>query len=119
MALCSPVFTSYKHFTKRWEWNERIKLPVKYSDLPRTARLAVTIYDCCGAGGGGADTRRQVWTLTIKLSNIREVILVKKYFICLEGKSEQRQIPRLLLIGEASFSTVPSSNLISLVHGPV
>ena len=80
MALCSPVFTSYKHFTKRWEWNEWIKLPVKYSDLPRTARLAVTIYDCCGAGGGGADTRRQVWTLTIKLSNIREVILVKKIF---------------------------------------
>ena len=69
MALCSPVFTSYKHFTKRWEWNEWIKLPVKYSDLPRTARLAVTIYDCCGAGGGGADTRRQVWTLTRQIAS--------------------------------------------------
>ena len=44
----------YKHFTKRWEWNEWVKLPVKYSDLPRTARLAVTGYDCCG----GSDKRQ-------------------------------------------------------------
>ena len=64
--LHSPVFTSYKHFTKRWEWNEWIKLPVKYSDLPRTARLAVTVFDCCGNVAQG---RRQVavGSTTVKL----------------------------------------------------
>ena len=51
VPLHSPIFTSYKHFTRRWEWNEWVRLPVKYSDLPRTAMLAITVYDCSGSGG--------------------------------------------------------------------
>ena len=43
-----PVSTAYKSFQKRWEWNEWLKLPVKYSDLPRDAFLSLTVYDCLG-----------------------------------------------------------------------
>lgn len=31
-------------------WNEWVRLPVLFSDLPRDAQLALTIYDCVGAG---------------------------------------------------------------------
>lgn len=48
--LCLPCSTSYKPFTKRWSWNEWITLPLLYSDLPKTALLALTIYDCAGPG---------------------------------------------------------------------
>ncbi|CAD7014388.1 unnamed protein product [Ceratitis capitata] len=47
---CLPVTTSYKAFTKRWSWNEWVTLPLQFSDLPRTAMLALTILDCAGAG---------------------------------------------------------------------
>lgn len=43
-----PVTTSYKAFTKRWNWNEWIQLPFSFCDLPRTAMLGFTIYDCTG-----------------------------------------------------------------------
>ena len=43
-----PVSSSYKCFQKRWEWNEWLKLPLKYSDLPRNASLFITLYDCVG-----------------------------------------------------------------------
>ncbi|GAB6032406.1 Phosphatidylinositol 3-kinase catalytic subunit type 3 [Chamberlinius hualienensis] len=46
--LALPVRTSYKYFNKRWEWNEWLTLPVKYSDLPRNAMLTFTIWDCYG-----------------------------------------------------------------------
>lgn len=45
-----PVITSYKPFNKRYNWNEWITLPLQYSDLPRTANLALTILDCAGPG---------------------------------------------------------------------
>jgi phosphatidylinositol 3-kinase len=45
------VTTSFKSFTKRWNWNEWITLPFSFCDLPRTAILCFTIYDCIGAGG--------------------------------------------------------------------
>lgn len=45
-----PVTTSYKAFTKRWSWNEWIVLPFSFCDLPRTAVLGFTIYDCTGPG---------------------------------------------------------------------
>lgn len=48
LPLCLPVSSSYKSFTTRWNWNEWITLPVMYSDLPRNAKLAITIYDCVG-----------------------------------------------------------------------
>lgn len=34
----------------RSSWKEWVTLPVQYSDLPRTAMLALTILDCAGAG---------------------------------------------------------------------
>ncbi|XP_045450197.1 phosphatidylinositol 3-kinase catalytic subunit type 3 [Melitaea cinxia] len=43
-----PVMTSYKPFTNRWNWNEWVTLPVYFSDLPRNAILAMSIYDCAG-----------------------------------------------------------------------
>ncbi|ESP05458.1 hypothetical protein LOTGIDRAFT_181298 [Lottia gigantea] len=46
--LSLPVSTSYKAFSTRWNWNEWVRLPVKYSDLPRTAVLALTIWDIYG-----------------------------------------------------------------------
>ncbi|EEB15521.1 Phosphatidylinositol 3-kinase catalytic subunit type, putative [Pediculus humanus corporis] len=46
--LALPVCTSYKPFTTRWNWNEWVTLPVLFSDLPRNAQLALTIYDCIG-----------------------------------------------------------------------
>ncbi|XP_064607919.1 phosphatidylinositol 3-kinase catalytic subunit type 3-like [Liolophura sinensis] len=47
-ALALPVQTSYKAFTSRWNWNEWLTLPLKYSDLPRNAVLALTIWDIYG-----------------------------------------------------------------------
>lgn len=29
-------------------WNEWVTLPIQYNDLPRTAQLALTVYDCIG-----------------------------------------------------------------------
>lgn len=45
-----PVTTSYKAFSKRYSWNEWITLPFSFCDLPRTALLGFTIYDCVGPG---------------------------------------------------------------------
>lgn len=50
VPLALPVTTSYKAFTNRWNWNEWVSLPVYFSDLPRNATLAMTIYDCAGPG---------------------------------------------------------------------
>lgn len=44
-ALTLPTRTCYKAFTTRWNWNEWLTLPVKYSDLPRNAQAAFTIWD--------------------------------------------------------------------------
>lgn len=49
-AFGLPVTTSYKPFTKRFNWNEWVTLPFSFCDLPRTAILCFTIYDCIGAG---------------------------------------------------------------------
>ncbi|KAK4291772.1 hypothetical protein Pmani_033777 [Petrolisthes manimaculis] len=46
--LTLPVRTSYKPFTVRWNWNEWLTLPLCFSDLPRNAVLALTIYDTYG-----------------------------------------------------------------------
>lgn len=32
-----------------FSWNEWVTLPVLFSDLPRNAQLALTIYDCVGS----------------------------------------------------------------------
>lgn len=48
--LALPVRTSYKAFSTRWNWNEWLKLPVKYPDLPRSAQVALTVWDVYGPG---------------------------------------------------------------------
>lgn len=40
-----PVSTSYKPLSTRWNWNEWLTLPIRYSELSRNARLTFTIYD--------------------------------------------------------------------------
>lgn len=49
VPLTLPISSSYKSFTNRWNWNEWITIPLMFSDLPRNAVLALTIYDCGGA----------------------------------------------------------------------
>lgn len=39
-------FNLEMHFS----WNEWVTLPHLFSELPRTAMLAITIFDCAGAG---------------------------------------------------------------------
>lgn len=46
--LCLPSRTSYRPFNTRWNWNEWIKLPLKYKDLPRSSQVALTIWDVYG-----------------------------------------------------------------------
>ncbi|XP_064619117.1 phosphatidylinositol 3-kinase catalytic subunit type 3-like [Lineus longissimus] len=46
--LALPVRTSYKAFSTRWNWNEWLTLPIKYSDLPRNAQLSLTVWDVYG-----------------------------------------------------------------------
>lgn len=55
-----PVLTFYKHFTRRWEWNQWLEFPLKYSDLPLGANLCLTILDC-----GGGRTREVVGGTTL------------------------------------------------------
>lgn len=49
-SICLPVTTSFKVFTKRWSWNEWMTFNLSFCDIPKTAVLALTIYDCCGPG---------------------------------------------------------------------
>ncbi|CAL8086645.1 unnamed protein product [Orchesella dallaii] len=46
--ICLPVSTSYKSFTTRWNWNEWVTLPLRFSDLPLNSNLCLTVYDCGG-----------------------------------------------------------------------
>ncbi|KFM82429.1 Phosphatidylinositol 3-kinase catalytic subunit type 3, partial [Stegodyphus mimosarum] len=46
--LAFPIQTSYKAFTTRWNWNEWLTLPVKFSELPRNALLAFTVWNIHG-----------------------------------------------------------------------
>lgn len=61
--LVPPVQTAHKSFKSRAQvdWNEHVTLPVKYRDLPRSAQLAVTVFDIAGprrlAVVGGATLR--------------------------------------------------------------
>ncbi|XP_061106700.1 phosphatidylinositol 3-kinase catalytic subunit type 3 [Conger conger] len=48
--LALPVRTSYKAFSTRWNWNEWLRLPVKYPDLPQSAQVALTVWDVYGPG---------------------------------------------------------------------
>uniref|UniRef100_A0A672RVN9 Phosphatidylinositol 3-kinase catalytic subunit type 3 n=1 Tax=Sinocyclocheilus grahami TaxID=75366 RepID=A0A672RVN9_SINGR len=48
--LALPVRTSYKAFSTRWNWNEWLRLPVKYPDLPQSAQVTLTVWDVYGPG---------------------------------------------------------------------
>ena len=50
VPLHLPVTTSYKNFNQRWDWNQWLKLPIKFPDLPSNALLCLTIWDCNGPG---------------------------------------------------------------------
>ncbi|ESO00877.1 hypothetical protein HELRODRAFT_113006 [Helobdella robusta] len=43
--MATPIKTAYKTFTRRWNWNEWLTLPLKYSELPLETVLAFTICD--------------------------------------------------------------------------
>lgn len=42
------IFFIYSKYSR--SWNEWVSLPHLFSELPRTAMLAITILDCAGAG---------------------------------------------------------------------
>ncbi|CAF1302350.1 unnamed protein product [Adineta steineri] len=44
-SLCLPVQTSFKSFVDKWNWNEWLKLPLRYCDLPRHALLTFSIQE--------------------------------------------------------------------------
>nr|XP_039263530.1 phosphatidylinositol 3-kinase catalytic subunit type 3-like isoform X1 [Styela clava] len=48
--ICLPVQTKYKYVNNkaRHTWNEWLKLPLRYTDLPRNAMLAITVFDVHG-----------------------------------------------------------------------
>ena len=46
--LTLPTQTSYKAFSTRWNWNEWLLLPIHLKDVPRSAVLALTVYDIYG-----------------------------------------------------------------------
>ncbi|KAH8594046.1 kinase-like domain-containing protein [Bisporella sp. PMI_857] len=52
--LTVPVQTPYKPFKNERRWNEWLSLPIKYSSLPLSAQLAITIWDLSPTGGPGA-----------------------------------------------------------------
>ena len=74
-----PVSTAYKSFQRRWEWNEWLKLPVKYSDLSRDATLHLSLFDCVGG-------RRQ------KLAS-GDIVLFGKRGIYKQGQEDIRLLP--------------------------
>lgn len=39
------IQTSHKTFTTRWNWNEWLTLPIRYSELSKNSLIAVTIWD--------------------------------------------------------------------------
>lgn len=44
--LCMPIKTSYRYIeAKPWLWDEWLTMPLKVSDLPRNAQLAITVWD--------------------------------------------------------------------------
>lgn len=51
---CSQSFLKIVDNLQFFSWNEWLTLPVQFNDLPRTAQLALTIYDCFGSDKLGA-----------------------------------------------------------------
>ena len=64
--LTIPVSTLYKPFTSARKWNEWLVLPIKFSQLPLSSQLAITIWDFGGVAFGGT---------TIKLFDSKDCTL--------------------------------------------
>jgi len=52
--LTVPVQTAYKPFKAERKWNEWLILPIKYSTLPLSSQLSITIWDISPTGGEGS-----------------------------------------------------------------
>ncbi|KAH6674938.1 kinase-like domain-containing protein [Halenospora varia] len=52
--LTVPVQTAYKAFKNERKWSEWLTLPIEYSNLPLSSRLAITVWDLSPTGGKGA-----------------------------------------------------------------
>lgn len=66
-----------------FSWNEWLQIPLEFCDLPRTAQLAITIYDC-----SGPDQLTPVGGTTVSLFSkhgiFREVFfLIYRFYILL------------------------------------
>ncbi|KAF3088108.1 Phosphatidylinositol (PI) 3-kinase [Orbilia oligospora] len=57
-----PVQTAYKSFKAARVWKEWLTLPVRYCDIPRSAQLAITIWDL-----GGPDKEMPYGGTTVRL----------------------------------------------------
>lgn len=52
--LAVHLQTAYKSFKTSRAWNEWLRMPVNYSDLPSNAQLAITVWDLAPIGPEGA-----------------------------------------------------------------
>lgn len=72
-ALCMPVKTSYKYIEKTpWQWDEWLTLPLKISDLPRNALLAITAWDIESPQAGDVPVCGATVTLFDKYGEFRQ-----------------------------------------------
>ena len=57
-VLTLPVSTSYRAFSSRWQWNERLSVPIRIRDLPRKSQLICEVREVVSSSGeavvGGA-----------------------------------------------------------------
>ncbi|XP_060525936.1 phosphatidylinositol 3-kinase catalytic subunit type 3 isoform X1 [Cylas formicarius] len=95
--LSLPITTEYKAFTTRWNWNEWLALPLEFCDVPRTAQLAVTIYDC-----GGPEKLLPVGGTTVSLFS--------KHGVFREGMLDLRVWPNVVADGKYPTSTPGKGN---------
>lgn len=58
VPITLPVSTSYRAFSSRWQWGERLSVPIRICDLPPTATLICEVREVVGSRGdvvvGGA-----------------------------------------------------------------
>eukprot|EP01100_Stratorugosa_tubuloviscum_P003480 TRINITY_DN1848_c0_g3_i1.p1 TRINITY_DN1848_c0_g3~~TRINITY_DN1848_c0_g3_i1.p1 ORF type:complete len:812 (+),score=322.00 TRINITY_DN1848_c0_g3_i1:50-2485(+) len=43
-----PIQTPFKYFTDKYSWDEELKFPIKFKDLPVTTQLLLKVYDIYG-----------------------------------------------------------------------
>ncbi|KAH1012528.1 hypothetical protein HUJ05_011673 [Dendroctonus ponderosae] len=90
--LCLPVGTEHKPFTNGWNWNEWLHIPLEFCDLPRTAQLALSVFDC-----GGPDKLIPVGGTTVSLFS--------KHGMFREGMLDLRIWPNVVADGHTPTTT--------------